>query len=86
MKGLSRRVKAGSAVGICSMIAMTCSLALGQATPDVSIDVPEPGSFVLLGTGPVLMIFVAWRFHRLRPGTVNVQAASAAQKVSAVRD
>jgi PEP-CTERM motif len=67
MKALSRRVKAGSAVGVCSMIAMTCSLGLGQATPDRPIDVPEPGSFALLGTGLVLMIFVAWWFNRPRP-------------------
>ncbi len=62
MKALSRRVKAGSAVGVCSMIAMTCSLALGQATPD-TIPVPEPESFVLLVTGLGLMILVA---HRLK--------------------
>jgi hypothetical protein len=48
MKTLSSRVKAGSAVGICSMIAMTCSLALGQATP-ATVPLPEPGSFVVSG-------------------------------------
>jgi hypothetical protein len=58
MKALSRRVKSGSAVGVCSMIAMTCSVALGQATPDVA-PVREPESFVLLVTGLGLMILVA---------------------------
>ena len=67
MKALSRRVKAGSSVGICSMIAMTCSLGLGQATPDEAVRIAEPGSLVLLGTGLLLLIFVAWRFHGRRP-------------------
>jgi len=59
MKALSRRVKSGSTIGICSMIAMTCSLALGQATPDQATPVPEPGSYVMLVTGLVLMVLVA---------------------------
>ena len=67
MKALSRRVKAGTTIGVCSMIAMTCSVALGQATPD-AIAVPEPGSYVMLATGVVLMILVAYFRNRRASG------------------
>lgn len=67
MKALSRRVKSGSNIGICAMIAMTCSLALGQATPD-TVPIPEPGSYVMLATGLVLMVLVV-RFRNARAST-----------------
>jgi hypothetical protein len=51
------------------MIAMTCSLGLGQATPDRTIEVPEPGSFVLLATGLIAMIIVA-RVLKPRSGDI----------------
>jgi PEP-CTERM motif len=69
MKALARRVKGGFSVGIgvCVMIAMTCSMALGNSTPDNFISVPEPGSYLMLVSGLGLMILFVW-LRKKRPG------------------
>jgi hypothetical protein len=53
MKGLARRVKSGFSIGVTAgaMIAMTCSMALGQSTPDEPVGLPEPSSFLILARG-----------------------------------
>ncbi len=62
MKSLRRRVKGRFSLGFCSMIgiAMTWSIALGQATPDTAVAVPEPSTLSLLA-GPIAMVLIAWR-------------------------
>lgn len=69
MKALARRVKSGFSVGmaVCAMIAMTCSMALGQSTPDEAFSVPEPGSYLMLVSGLGLMILFVW-LRKKRPG------------------
>ncbi len=60
MKALKRRIKGTFSLRFCSMIgiAMTWSIALGQATPDVAV--PEPSSLSLLAA-PIAMFLLAWR-------------------------
>jgi hypothetical protein len=62
MKALARRVKSGFSIGMggCAMIAMTCSMALGQSTPDEAIGLPEPSSYLMLVSGLGLIVFVGW--------------------------
>ena len=60
MKALARRVKGGVTLGACSMIAMTCSMSLGQATPDNPVNIPEPDSYLMLATGLGLIILIGW--------------------------
>lgn len=62
MKSLARRIKSALSLGFCTMIgiAMTWSIALGQATPDQVIGVPEPGTLPLL-SGAIAMVLLARR-------------------------
>jgi len=62
MKALKRRLKGIFDLGIFSAIgiAMTWSVALGQATPD-PIAVPEPGSLALLATAIGILAVVRYR-------------------------
>jgi zinc transporter ZupT len=66
MKGLARRVKSGFSIGVAAgaMIAMTCSMALGQSTPDEPVGLPEPSSFLMLANGLALMIFIGWLYRK----------------------
>jgi hypothetical protein len=67
MKALARRVKGSfsAGLGVCSMIAITCSTALGQSTPDCPstgcvVSVPEPDSYLMFVTGLGLIILIGW--------------------------
>jgi hypothetical protein len=63
MKALQAKVKA--CFGMRSVTAITLTLlmskALGQATPDPVVDVPEPGILSLLGIGVLALVFMRRR-------------------------
>ena len=73
MRALARRAKGAFDIGVCSMIALTCSIGLGQATPDEQI--PEPQSWLTLATGFVLMVVVARVLKRHSRGVAGDRRA-----------
>ena len=61
MKSLRARVNAGYIVRSGAAITMLWAAALGQATPDASNNIPEPGILPLLAVGAIAMLVLRRR-------------------------
>jgi hypothetical protein len=53
-----------SVLAACGLVLAAAPLLLARTSPQ--FDIPEPGSFALLGTGVVALGFAIWRRNRVK--------------------